>query len=142
MRIGLVSAIICGCVWLVAAAMWLSTGTRQDALAGLIRGIAAVGGSMGIGVLLGAVTGGALALSPEWLASRAPLRGLLAGAVASTVFLGETAVVAVATDGGYGPMLLTLLATPVAGGVAAAHSGDVLGRTRCHSWLWGTPHPR
>ncbi len=141
-RIGLVPAVIFGSVWLVAAAMWLSTGTHQGGLAGLMRGITAVGGSMGVGVLLGAVTGGALTLSPEWLAARAPLRGLLAGAVASTMFLGETAVVAVATDGGYGPMLLTLLSTPVAGGVAAAHSGDILGRTQCHPWLWGTQHPR
>jgi hypothetical protein len=65
------------------------------------------------------------------------LRGLLAGAVASVVFLGETVVVGIASDGGYGPMLLALLATPVAGVAAAAHSGDVLGRTHYHPWLWG-----
>ena len=141
-RIGLVPAIIFGSLWLVADAMRLSTGTHQGALAGLTRGITAVGGSMGVGVLLGAVTGGALALSHEWLAARAPLRGLLAGAIASTMFLGETAVVAVATGGGYGPILLTLLSTPVAGGVAAAYSGDVLWRTHYHPWLWGTRHPR
>lgn len=140
-RMGWVLAIISGSVWLVAAALWLSTGTHQGALAGLLRGMAAVGGSMGVGVLLGAATGGALALSPHWLAARAPLRGLLAGVTASTMFLGETAVVAVATDGGYGPMLLTLLSAPVAGGVAAAHSGDVLGHTRWHLWLWDTSGP-
>jgi hypothetical protein len=67
-------------------------------------------------------------LPPEWLTARAPLRGLLTGAVASTVFLAETVVMAVATDGGYALMLLTLLATPVAGVTAAAYSGDVLGR--------------
>ncbi|MFD7325962.1 hypothetical protein ACFV9D_33615 [Streptomyces sp. NPDC059875] len=142
MRIGLVSAIAFGSLWLVGAAMWLSTGAYPGGVAGLMRGVVAVGGSLVIGVLLGAVTGVALGLSPEWVAARAPLRGLLAGLVASTVFLGQTVVVAVGSDGGYGPMLLTLLATPVIGGVAAAHSGDVLGRTHHHSWLSGTRRRR
>ncbi|WP_217680687.1 hypothetical protein [Kitasatospora sp. SUK 42] len=87
-----------------------------------------VGGSLGVGVLVGAVTGVVLALSPEWLAGRAWLRGPLAGIVAGTACLGETVVMAVATDGGYGPMLLTLLSTPVVGVVAAVHSGDIRGR--------------
>ncbi|MFG2332780.1 hypothetical protein ACGFMM_24550 [Streptomyces sp. NPDC048604] len=140
-RIGLATAIVFGSVWLVGTAMRFSTGTHEGTLADLARGIAAMSGIMGVGVLLGAVTGGALALAPQWLAARAALRGLLAGAVASTMFLGQAAVVAFATDGGYGPILLTLLATPVAGGVAAAHSGDILGHTHHHPWLWGTRHP-
>ncbi|MGG7570002.1 hypothetical protein [Streptomyces sirii] len=135
-RIGLVPTIIFGSVWIVSVVGWLITGPHRGALASLVHGITAVGGSMAVGVLAGAVTGGVLALSPEWLAARAPLRGLLAGAVATTVFLGETVVVAVATDGGYAPMLLTLLSAPVAGFAAAAHSGDVLGRTHYHPWLW------
>ncbi|MFJ3666967.1 hypothetical protein ACIPSE_10975 [Streptomyces sp. NPDC090106] len=118
----------------MGAVMWLRTGLH-DALTGLMRGGVVVGGSLGVGVVLGAATGAALALSPEWLAARAPLRGLLAGCVAGTMYLGETIVVAVAWDGGYGPMLLTLLSTPVVGGVAAVHSGDVLGRTHYHPWL-------
>jgi hypothetical protein len=138
---GSILAIILGSVWLVAAAMWLFAGRQSGLLAGLTRGFVAVGGSMGVGVLLGALTGGALALSPEWIAARAPLRGLLAGAVASTVFLAETVVVAVATDVAYGPVLLTLLATPVAGIAAATHSGDVLGRTHYHPWVSGERHP-
>jgi hypothetical protein len=136
LRIGLVPACVFGSVWLVGTAMRLSAGAFSDGPGALARGFTAVGGSVGVGVLLGAVTGGALGLAPEWLAARAPLRGLLAGAVAGTVFLGETVVVAIASDGGYGPMLLTLLAAPVAGVVAAAHSGDILGHTRCHPWLW------
>ncbi|MER6997561.1 hypothetical protein [Streptomyces sp. NPDC000410] len=136
MRIGWASAAVCGSVWIIAAAMWLSLGHR-GVVEGLLRGVTAVGGSMAVGVLLGAVTGGALALSPEWLAARAPLRGLLAGAVASAVFLGEAVVVAAATGAGYAPVLLTLLAAPVVGAVAAVHSGDVLGRTHHHPWLHG-----
>ncbi|MEV4231384.1 hypothetical protein AB0J81_30700 [Streptomyces bobili] len=131
---GSVLAAVLGSMTVVGAVMWLRTGLA-DALECLVRGIVAVGGSLGVGVLLGAATGVALALSPEWLACRAPLRGLLAGCVASTMYLGETIVVAVATGGGYAPMFLTLLSTPVIGAVAAVHSGDVLGRTRYHPWL-------
>ncbi|MGA5410104.1 hypothetical protein ACPCSC_22915 [Streptomyces lavendulocolor] len=127
-------AALFGSLALVGAAMWLRTGLH-DTLAGLLRGVVVVAGSLGIGALLGAATGVALALSPEWLAARAPLRGLLAGCVAGTMYLGEAVVVAVASDGGYGPMLLTLLSTPVVGAVAAAHSGDILGRTHHHPWL-------
>ncbi|MFK0096767.1 hypothetical protein [Streptomyces sp. NPDC091040] len=134
MRIGAALAALFGSVVLVGAAMWLRTGFHE-ALAGLMRAIVVAGGSLGVGVLLGAVAGVALALSPEWLVARAPLRGLLAGCVAGTMYLGETVVVAVASDGGYGPILLTLLSTPVIGAVAAVHSGDVLGRTHYHPWL-------
>ncbi|MGW1093959.1 hypothetical protein ACWD4L_49470 [Streptomyces sp. NPDC002596] len=134
-------AAVFGSVALVGAVMWLRTGLH-DALTGLMRGIVVVVGSLGVGVLLGAVTGVALALSPEWLAARAPLRGLLAGYVAGTMYLGETIVVAVASDGGYGPMLLTLLSTLVVGAVAAVHSGDVLGRTHHHPWLASKGRPK
>ncbi|WP_329117756.1 hypothetical protein [Streptomyces sp. NBC_01353] len=125
-----------GLMWLVYAVAWLFTGMRGDALAGILRGVVAVGGTMAVGVLLGAATGGALALAPDRLTARAPLRGLLAGAVASALFLPETLVVAFATDLGYLPTLLTFLATPIVGAVSAAHSGDLVGRTRHHPWLW------
>ncbi|GAA4892053.1 hypothetical protein ACFPM3_17515 [Streptomyces coeruleoprunus] len=125
-----------GLVSLIGAAMWLSTERYEDALVGTLRGVGLVGGTMAVGALLGAATGGVLLLAPEWLAARAPLRGLLAGAVASVFFLPETLVVAVATDLGYLPTLLIVLCTPVVGLVAAVHSGDLLGRTRHHPWLW------
>ncbi|MFD9032905.1 hypothetical protein ACFVZW_17400 [Streptomyces sp. NPDC059567] len=131
-----------GLIWLVYAIAWLFTGMRGDALAGILRGVVAVGGTLAVGVLLGAATGGALASAPDRLTARAPLRGLLAGAVAGTLFLPETLVVAFATDVGYLPTLLTVLATPVVGAVAAAHSGDVVGRTRLHPWLWVPLRPR
>ncbi|MFI2780824.1 hypothetical protein [Streptomyces sp. ALB3] len=133
-RIGAVPAVVFGAMALVSAVMWLPTGPAH-ALEVLLRGVAVAGGSLGVGLLLGGVTGAALALSPEWLARRAPLRGLLAGCVAGTVYLGETVVVTVAFDGGHAPMFLTLLSTPVVGAVAAVHSGDVLGRTHYHPWL-------
>ncbi|QKW09212.1 hypothetical protein HUT18_25370 [Streptomyces sp. NA04227] len=135
LRIGTVPAILFGCLWLVAAAARLFGGTSAGSAAGPLNGVTAVGGSLAVGVLLGAATGGALALAPEWIAARAALRGLLAGAVASTVFLGEVVVVAFATEGGYAPIMFTLLATPAVGAAAAAHSGDILGRTHYHPWL-------
>jgi hypothetical protein len=138
-RIALVPVIFFGSLCLVGAVRWLCTGMHQGALEELMRVFTVVAGTLGVGVLLGAVTGGALALSPEWIAARAPLRGLLAGAVASVMWLGETAVVAATTGGGL--MLLTLVSTPVAGFVAAAHSGDVLGRTHYHPWLCSQGHP-
>ncbi|MFB7373741.1 hypothetical protein ACFC0D_28250 [Streptomyces sp. NPDC056222] len=131
-----------GVLWLVHAIAWLFTGMRGDALMGILRGVVAVGGTMAVGVLLGAATGGALALAPDRLTARAPLRGLLAGAVASALFLPEAVVVAFATDLGYLPTLLTLLATPIVGAVAAAHSGDLVGRTRHHPWLWDRAYRR
>ncbi len=134
-RIALIPAILFVSFWLVSATAWLFSGMSEGAPEGLVRGFTAVAGTMGVGVLLGAVTGAALALSPAWIATRAALCGLLAGAVAGVMWLGETAVVAVATDGGYGPMLLTLLSAPVPGFVAAAHSGDALGRTHYYPWL-------
>ncbi|MFE5487396.1 hypothetical protein [Streptomyces sp. NPDC056527] len=131
-----------GLLWLVYAVAWLFTGMRGDAFAGILRGVVAVGGTMTVGVLLGATTGAALALAPDRLTARAPLRGLLAGAVASALFLPETLVVAFATGFGFLPTLLTVLATPIVGAVAAAHSGDVVGRTRHHPWLWDRTHQR
>ncbi|MFE4976118.1 hypothetical protein ACFRAR_28955 [Kitasatospora sp. NPDC056651] len=117
---------VVGSLWLGAAVARLVL--EPHALPGGFLLVAAVAlGSLGVGVLVGVTTGVALALSPGWLARRAPLRGLLAGTVAGTVYLGETVVVAVATDVGYGPVLLTFLSTPVVAVVAAVHSGDVLG---------------
>lgn len=140
LAIGAWPAGIFGSLMLVGAAMWLRS-EPQRALDVLLRGIAVAGGSLGVGVLLGAATGAALALAPGRLAARAPLRGLLAGCVAGTVYLGETLVVAVGTDVGYGPTLLAFLSTPVAAAVAAAHSGDVLGHTHYHPWLSGERPP-
>ncbi|MFJ9773970.1 hypothetical protein ACIRVF_22490 [Kitasatospora sp. NPDC101157] len=49
---------------------------------------------------------------------------------------------AVATDVGYGPVLLTLLSAPVVGVVAAVHSGEILGRTHSQNVSMPTQHPR
>jgi hypothetical protein len=140
-RIGSTAAAVFGSLAFVGAVMWLGAGPH-DALESLVKGVVVVGGSLGVGVLLGAATGAALALSPERLTARAALRGMLAGCVAGTTYLGETIVVAIAFDGGYGPVFLTLLSTPVVGAVAAVHSGDVLGRTHYYPWLMTEGRPK
>ncbi|MBO1420156.1 hypothetical protein [Streptomyces sp. FH025] len=130
----------------LAASLWLGVAVAQllvkpHVLPGFSRLAVVVGGSLGVGVLAGAITGAALALSPEWLAGRASLRGPLAGIVAGTTYLGETVVVAVASDGGYGPMLLALLSTLVVSVVAAVHSGDILRREHSQKVSMLTHHP-
>ncbi|MGW4379747.1 hypothetical protein [Kitasatospora sp. NPDC004531] len=130
-RMGAVPAVLSGSIWLGVAVMWLFQGRHRGAPPALGPIAIMVGGSLGVGVLVGAAIGTALALSPEWLAARAPLRGALAGLVAGTTYLGQTVVVAVATDVGYGPVLLTLVSTPVVAVVAAVRGGDILGRAQC-----------
>jgi hypothetical protein len=123
-------------VWLVGAVVWLVRPPRHNGVAGLGRGLVGVVGSLGMGSLLGVVMGAALAIAPTWLVSRGLLRGLLAALLAGTLFLGEVVVLGVATDGGYGFMLLALLAAPIVAATAAAHSGDIAGRSHHHAWLW------
>ncbi|MFD8847179.1 hypothetical protein [Streptomyces sp. NPDC059604] len=118
-----------GSLCLVGTAAQLSTGTPGKALDAFLGGLMAIGGSMVVGVLLGAATGGALAAAPGWFTARAPLRGLLAAVVASTLFLPEVAVV-IAVGSGPLPALLVLLCVPVVGLVAAARSGALVGRPR------------
>ncbi|MEU5015383.1 hypothetical protein AB0G35_35035 [Streptomyces sp. NPDC021749] len=104
--------------------------------AGLWRVLAAVGGSLAVGALLGLVTGGLLLVVPRWLRTSTVLRGLLTALAGGTVYLGEVVVVTEATDGGYAPIALILLMVPVIAAVTAAHSGDIAGLSRYHAWLW------
>ncbi|MEV7751053.1 hypothetical protein [Streptomyces griseofuscus] len=62
--------------------------------------------------------------------------GLIAvvGSLTGVLFQAEVAVVAVVTDDGYGPTLAAFLATPAVAALAAAHSGDIAGRSRRHPW--------
>ncbi|MDK0524591.1 hypothetical protein [Streptomyces sp. ML-6] len=124
-------AVLFGSLCLVGTAAQLSTGTPGKALDVFRSGVVAIGGSMAVGVLLGAATGGALALAPGWFTARAPLRGLLAAAVASTLFLAEVPVVFAAGTGPL-PALLIILGAPVVGLVAAARSGALMGCPRHH----------
>ncbi|MGM9444570.1 hypothetical protein ACTAF0_30615 [Streptomyces murinus] len=131
-RVGVIPAVFWGILFLFVAVAPFGSGP----LAVLRPGLIAVVGSLAAGVLLGVVMGAAPAVAPQWLVSRGPLRGLLAAGLAGVLFQAEVAVVAVVTDVGYGPTLLAFLATPAVAALAAAHSGDIAGRSRRHPWLW------
>ncbi|WP_377270642.1 hypothetical protein [Peterkaempfera sp. SMS 1(5)a] len=136
LRAGAVPAVVWGALCLVGTVDRLLSGSWQEAAAILGRGLLAAAGSVAVGALLGVVTGTAPAVAPPWPTSRGALRGAPAALVGGVVFPGELVVVAVASDGGYGPMLLTPAAVPVVAGAAAACSGDIAGGSRRHSWLW------
>lgn len=136
MRVGSVPAMIWGGVWAGGVVAGLVRWPWHGVLAMVGKGLIAVLGSLGVGLLLGLVVGAVLALVPTWLVSRVFLRGLLAAFLGGVLFLGEVLVIGVATDGGYGPMLLALLAVPVVAAIAAVHSGDIAGRSHRHAWLW------
>ncbi|MDX3645432.1 hypothetical protein [Streptomyces sp. MB09-02B] len=93
------------------------------------------GGSLVAGVLMGLILGGGLAL-----ASRAVTRGwglaLVGALLGALVFPAEFVVVAWGTGGAYAQLGTTLLAWPIMTVVAAAHSADIAGRSRTHTWLW------
>jgi hypothetical protein len=143
LRFGLVVGLVCALGWgalcLVGFAVGLVAGRWHDVLVDLVAGLGLVGGSLAVGALLGLMLGAALALAPGWLARCRPLRGILGGLVAGTLFLGEVIVIAVASDVGPLPTLLTMAAAPVVGAVAAVHSGDIAGFSHHHDWLWARP---
>ncbi|UKY52668.1 hypothetical protein [Streptomyces inhibens] len=125
-------AIPCGLAGLAA----LVSRAPVDWLFGLQRATAAIGGSLAVGALLGLATGGLLVVLPRWITARGLLRGLLTAVLGGAVYTGETVVVAVATDVGYLPVLLSCLGWPIVAAVTAAHSGDIAGLSHYHPWLW------
>ncbi|TXJ76453.1 hypothetical protein E2C11_22080 [Streptomyces lavendulae] len=131
-RVGVIPAAFWGVLFLVLTV----ASARYGPLAVLGRGLIVVVGSLGVGALLGVATGAVLAVAPDWLVSRGPLRGVLAAVVAGGLFQAEVVLVLVAMYGGYGQTLLAFLATPAVAVAAAAHSGDIAGRSRRHPWLW------
>ncbi|MFY4723690.1 hypothetical protein [Streptomyces sp. LaBMicrA B280] len=131
-RVGVIPAVFWGIFFRFVAVAPFGPGP----LAVLRPGLIAVVGSLAAGILLGVPMGAALAVAPRWLVARGPLRGLPAAVLAGVLFQAEVAVVAVVTEGGYGPTLLAFLATPVVAVAAAVHSDDIAGRTRRHPWLW------
>ncbi|MFE9612911.1 hypothetical protein [Streptomyces sp. NPDC006012] len=137
LRFGLVVGWVCalgwGAVWTAGVMAALMLGHWHDVPSTLVSGVILVGGSQFVGAVLGLLLGATLTVAPGWLTSHWLLRGLLAGVVAGTLFLGE---VVVSMEGGILPMLLMIVGIPVVGAVAAACSGDIAGRTRHHAWLW------
>lgn len=144
MRVGLLMACLPSLPWAalavaVAAVEFLRGGDTQLATQNVRYAAVLSGGSLVVGVLMGLILGGGLAL-----ASRAVARvwglALVGGLLGALLFPAEFVVVTLGTDGAYAQLLTTLLAWPVMTVVAAAHSADIVGRSRTRSWLW-TPGP-
>ncbi|MBM9508542.1 hypothetical protein [Actinacidiphila acididurans] len=92
-------------------------------------------GTLAVAVLIGAAVATVLAVVPEGLLRHAIPRGLLAAFPAAVMWFGEVGIVAVITDVGYGPVLLTVLLTLVPAITAAWCSAALVGLSDEHAWL-------
>lgn len=124
-RAGAIPAGACAVLWLIIEAVRLTGGPGGSALEDPALAVLAVLGSLAVGVLIGAVTGLVLACAPLSLVSSGPLRALICFVLGGTLSFAEVVVMAVSSDGGYGPILLALLAMPVVGAVTAARSREI-----------------
>lgn len=140
MRVGLLMACLPSLPWAalavaVAAVEFLRGGDTQLATQNVRYAAVLCGGSLVVGVLMGLILGGGLALT-----SRAVTRvwglAVVGGLLGALVFPAEFVVVTLGTGGAYAQLLTTLLAWPVMTVVAAVHSADIVGRSRAHGWLW------
>lgn len=142
LRAGAIPAGACAVLWAIIMVLRIDSGPSGSTLEDPVSAAIAVLGSLAVGALLGAVTGLILAYAPLRMVSCGPLRALVCFAVAGTLSFGEVAVMAVSSNGGYGPAFLALLAMPVVGAVAAARSRDIaaarIGPAGSH--LGPTPH--
>ncbi|WP_158690388.1 hypothetical protein [Streptomyces sp. PsTaAH-124] len=140
LRFGLAVGGVCALCWVTVMTAGVAVvavrGSWRKASEALFLEAALVGGSLAVGVVLGLLLGTVLAFAPARLTSRTWPRGLLAAAVAGSLFLGE---VVVSAEGGILPVLLATLGVPPAGLAAAACSGDIAGTSRRYAWLH--PHP-
>ncbi|MFI8890480.1 hypothetical protein [Streptomyces paradoxus] len=121
----------------VALVEFLRGGDTELAARDVRYGVLLTGGSVLAGVLMGLVLAGGLALASRVLTRRwaLTLTGALLGAL---VFPAEFLAVAIGTDGAFAQLGTTFLAWPVMTAVAAAHSTDIVGRTRERAWLWAS----
>ncbi|MFI0786062.1 hypothetical protein ACH4Q6_10735 [Streptomyces lydicus] len=125
LRSGAIPAGACAVLWLMVAVTRWVHGPSGSTFEDPPRAALAVVGSLAVGAAIGAVTGAVLAYAPQRLLSSAPLRAVLCFAIGGTLSSGEVAVMAVSSDGGYGPILLALAAMPVVGVVTAARGREI-----------------
>ncbi|WP_326763945.1 hypothetical protein OG978_04630 [Streptomyces sp. NBC_01591] len=124
-RAGAIPAGICAVLWAVIALAGLFGGPVGSTFEKPVAGSVAVLGSLAVGALLGLVTGVVLAFVPPRVLASAPLRGLTCFVVGTTLSAGEVVVMDVSSEGGYGPVILAVLAMPVVGAVTAARSRSI-----------------
>ncbi|MET9660731.1 hypothetical protein [Streptomyces sp. NPDC006510] len=124
-RAGAVPAGICAALWAVIALAGLFGGPQGSTFDRPVAGLVAVLGSLAVGATLGLVTGVVLAVVPRRMLGSAPLRGLTCFVVGTALSAGEVVVMDVSSEGGYGPVILAVLAMPVVGAVTAARSRSI-----------------
>jgi hypothetical protein len=140
--VGLFMACVPGIPWAalalgVALVEFLRGGDTELAARDVRYGVLLTGGSLLAGALMGLALAGGLALASRVITR--PWGLTVTGALlAALVFPAEFAVVAIGTDGAVAQLGTTFLAWPFMTAVAAAHSTDIVGRTRRRTWLWAS----
>ncbi|MFD7493864.1 hypothetical protein ACFV8T_15855 [Streptomyces sp. NPDC059832] len=124
-RAGAVPAGMCAVLWAVIALAGLFGGPVGSTFDKPAAGSVAVLGSLAVGAGLGLVTGVVLAVAPSRVLASAPLRGLACFVLGTTLSVGEVVVMDVSSEGGFGPVVLAVLAMPVVGAVTAARSRSI-----------------
>ncbi|MFG2290266.1 hypothetical protein ACGFOU_29835 [Streptomyces sp. NPDC048595] len=125
LRAGAIPAGACAALWVFVMVLRCLNGPGGSTMEDPVLAAVAVLGSMAVGASIGAVVGLVLAYAPLRLVSSGPSRALVCFVLATALAFGEVVVMAVSSDGGYGPILLALLAMPVVGAVTAARSGHL-----------------
>ncbi|MEU9500595.1 hypothetical protein [Streptomyces sp. NPDC048196] len=125
LRAGAIPSGVCAVLWAVTMVMRYLYGSGGSTLEDPALAAVAVLGSLAVGALIGAAIGLLLAYAPLRLVASGPLRALVCFVLGGTLSSGEVVVMTEATDGGYGPIFVALLAMPVVGAVAAARSRDI-----------------
>ncbi|MFF8420925.1 hypothetical protein [Streptomyces sp. NPDC015680] len=125
LRAGAVPAGICAVLWAAIALSGLSGEPLDSSFEKPAAGLVAVLGSLAVGAAVGLVTGAVLAVAPPRMLGSAPARGLTCFVVGATLSAGEVVVMDVSSEGGYGPVVLAVLAMPVVGAVTAARSRSI-----------------
>ncbi|MEL5956898.1 hypothetical protein AADR41_19345 [Streptomyces sp. CLV115] len=122
LRAGAIPGGICAVLWAAIALSGLSGEPLESTFEKPVAGLVAVLGSLAVGAAVGLVTGAVLAVAPPRMLGSAAARGLSCFVVGTTLSAGEVAVMDVSSQGGYGPVVLAVLAMPVVGAVTAARS--------------------
>ncbi|WP_371096485.1 hypothetical protein [Streptomyces sanglieri] len=125
LRAGAIPAGICAVLWAAIALSGLSGEPLDSSFEKPAAGLVAVLGSLAVGAAVGLVTGAVLAVAPPRMLGSAPARGLTCFVVGATLAAGEVVVMDVSSEGGYGPVVLAVLAMPVVGAVTAARSRSI-----------------
>ncbi|MET8743452.1 hypothetical protein [Streptomyces sp. NPDC004728] len=124
-RAGAIPAGICAVLWAAIALAGLSGEPLESTFEKPVAGLVAVLGSLAVGAALGLVTGAVLAVAPSRMLGSALVRGLVCFVVGTASAAGEVVVMDVSSEGGYGPVIVAVLAMPVVGAVTAARSRSI-----------------